>query len=133
MKTTIDRRAELWPAVMEASSPQRLRAAVARAHRRGELATVGPVRQVRPGVWAVPVGTLRPLSRPPRWRKPVLVTAGVVVVLGSAAALGWWLVAATVAALPVILGGAAVLALLLLLASSKTGCAGIHCPGCGHH
>jgi hypothetical protein len=120
-----------WPDVLVAPSKAQLVRKVGAAQRRGELGAVGLLVCSDVGAWHVRVVRVKHARRPRRvWP---YVAAGVVVVLAGAAALGWWLMVATVAAMPVILGGAVVLALSWLVFSRATGCAGIHCPGCGRH
>lgn len=106
---------------------------------RGEivlLAPPGPVALRRQGfpVYGALVRQLKP--RPPRWRKPLIITG---VILAVFAGLLWAIYAAIkaifglAAAVAPTLGGAVVVIILLAVAWSLLRghpCSGIHCSGC---
>lgn len=109
--------------------PGRLRTLV----KRGEVAQLTPIQELRPGWSAVYVRRLR--ARRPAWRRPGPVAAAVVSV-SVVAAVGVLSVVAVVwlvAHLAEVVG-AVLLAALLYAAVARSGvaCGGLHCPGCGH-
>lgn len=79
--------------VIRAQDGDTLRREIRRGLRRREIASVEPVRYLGNGWWGCAVVRLRPPSAPPRWRKPVLIAAGVIVTLGALAAAGYALLA----------------------------------------
>lgn len=105
---------EIEPAplvLVEGTNPHTLRAHVRREWRRGNLVPRTGVAEIRPGIWAVEVDQLRPMTRP--WVRPVAVTVGALGTLAGAATLGWWLLS-TVTALVAGVGLGAILCVAAL-------------------
>lgn len=121
MGTSIQRR-EPWPAWIEADSAADLQRALARAHRRGEIAASSYMRRTPAGRWSVQVLRLKdPVLHP--YRKPVLIAGGTVVVLGGAAAAGWWLsVALAPVVLPLIVAALALIPTGWMVTRGRRGC-----------
>lgn len=108
-----------WRDVLTAPSRGRLHRALRRATRRHELASVGRIKHVAPGVWAVPVLRLREAPPPPPgWVRPLAIAAVVAVTLGGLGWLGWLVVSALVGVVAgglAALGGAGLLGLVAVL------------------
>lgn len=78
---------EPWRDMITARSPSHLRRSLRRAARRHELASVGQVKQVAPGLWAAPVLRVREAPPPPpAWVRPTAIGAASLITLGG---LGW--------------------------------------------
>lgn len=120
-------RLEPWAATVEGPSVAAVRAELARAFRNGEIGATGQLWRTPDGRYAVTVLRLKDRPVAPAWRRPALVSGGVVIVLGAAAAAGWLLVSSTVAVagaigLPLIAVSAALLWLAYAAASSSSDC-----------
>ena len=100
---------------------------------RGHLVRYGRPRRLSDGQYAIDVTLLEPVQGPNiRLRRALLVAA----IVAGLAVLGWglWLLLQWLATHWVVIAGTVALVLVVagLMASTRDGCAGLHCRGCGH-
>lgn len=100
-----------------------------KAEKRGEVRRISVIVEYLPGMAEVYVRRLKP--RPPRWRRPLILTG---VAVGAGGLVLWmaWVIFQTlaVALAPALVILAVVWIIFHVVSGHEPECKGLHCPGC---